>query len=492
MTRYARSTGSKASNERTPNEATPWHILKQQLNEKLSKLGHTKKPKSAKELLQDKDLFYFDVGNVNNDWAKFEEKTVKSKYPVTKKSNKLKETSLDKAVNSNENKKDGDKGNFQKKLSKKRNIDEINTSTIDVKIKKRKKDLLPKLNNNVEEEDFADKNNIKQNKIIEKRSKLNKKKKQNKQNDHKFLETSQTNNTEGNISNAESNSSVTEGKKGMLFKHSMKQQRKANVHPRNNNRKMNKNNENSYKFGGQKTDWKKFENNKKNNRKPPKIRDDKEHKRRKEAIGSTKLTINGIEIELAQYDGFPVKKEDADRLRELKQKMIMKGIPRDEVNIAIKLERRRAEKALARIRKCVCFHCRKGGHNLSDCPELGSEQASTGICYKCGSTEHTYFECKVAKRTEFRYATCFICREQGHISKQCPDNPKGIYPQGGSCNLCGDVTHLKKDCPDLIKEKEETTITLNTIADDNIENLEGSTKRVQTVENKKPKKVVKF
>ena len=31
------------------------------------------------------------------------------------------------------------------------------------------------------------------------------------------------------------------------------------------------------------------------------------------------------EIEIVKFDGFPVKKEDADRLNNLKQKMIMKG-----------------------------------------------------------------------------------------------------------------------------------------------------------------------
>lgn len=171
---------------------------------------------------------------------------------------------------------------------------------------------------------------------------------------------------------------------------------------------------------------------------------------------------------------------------------IFAGIPKKEIDAALKLERRKAEKALARIRRCVCFHCRKAGHNLSDCPELGSEQAATGICFKCGSTEHTHFECKVARPTEFRYATCFICREQGHIAKQCPDNPRGVYPEGGSCKICGDITHLKKDCPDLIVEKEESTITLNTIADGNIESLEESRKTFTEKDDKKSKKVVKF
>ncbi len=31
---------------------------------------------------------------------------------------------------------------------------------------------------------------------------------------------------------------------------------------------------------------------------------------------------------------------------------------------------------------------------------------------------------------EYAYATCFICGETGHLSRMCPDNPRGIYPEG--------------------------------------------------------------
>lgn len=31
MTRFARAKGSKASNERTPEESTPWEVMKEQL-----------------------------------------------------------------------------------------------------------------------------------------------------------------------------------------------------------------------------------------------------------------------------------------------------------------------------------------------------------------------------------------------------------------------------------------------------------------------------
>jgi zinc finger CCHC domain-containing protein 9 len=154
------------------------------------------------------------------------------------------------------------------------------------------------------------------------------------------------------------------------------------------------------------------------------------------------------------------------------------------------LERRKAEKALARTKKLVCFHCRKSGHNLSDCPEIGSEEINTGICFKCGSTEHTHFECKVNKDSTYRYAKCFICREQGHIAAQCPDNPRGVYPHGGCCKICGAVTHLKKDCPDL-KVKEDSAITVEKMDNTAVESLQKDRKE-EDENNVTLKKIIRF
>ena len=62
----------------------------------------------------------------------------------------------------------------------------------------------------------------------------------------------------------------------------------------------------------------------------------------------------------------------------------------EEVKETLKRERRRAEKALAREKKYVCFNCRKPGHELSECPEASSGSnkrpatSSAKICFKVG------------------------------------------------------------------------------------------------------------
>lgn len=218
----------------------------------------------------------------------------------------------------------------------------------------------------------------------------------------------------------------------------------------------------------------------------------KEHKRRKPVDGVNKVMINGDEIELKHFDGYPIKREDYDRLVKLKMEMISKGIPRSEVNKTLKLERRKAEKALSREKKNVCFNCRKSGHMLSECPNLNKDVSGTGICFKCGSTEHTHFECKVVRNQEFKFATCFICKEQGHISRQCPDNARGLYPKGGACNLCGDVTHLKKDCPKFQREQESNNIYAEKINRDNIEALDDECHTKVDVKKTLPNKIIKF
>ncbi|GAB1865275.1 Zinc finger CCHC domain-containing protein 9 [Camponotus japonicus] len=422
MTRYARARGSKASNERLPNEATPWHIMKQQREENENKKVLEKK-KSAKELLKDQnDTFDNSTNkNVDQNWAEFDDNRSKSDIKEHKKSKSKKDCTNFTEISKNDIASDSNKETESTKIETTNN----RSDEFPNKIKPKKRDInnshIPNEEESIISQDDKNSNSL----TLSKRQKRNRKRK---------LET-----------------------------------------PNDNSKKFKKDTSDKSSIIGKK-----------------KLKERGEYKRRKPNVGVTKMIINGVEIEIVMYDGFPVKKEDAERLTELKQKLILKGIPKSEVDMAMKLERRRAEKALTRIKKQVCFNCRKSGHNLSDCPELGRDEACTGICFKCGSTEHTHFECKVNKNSTYRYAKCFICREQGHIAVECPDNPKGIYPHGGCCKICGAVTHLKKDCPDLMKSKEDNVITVEKMDDSAIESLQEDVKK-NGEDNKLPKnKIIKF
>ncbi|XP_012278287.1 uncharacterized protein LOC105698537 [Orussus abietinus] len=565
MTRFARAKGSKASNERVPDDGTPWHVMKQQLQDSLAGTSTTVKPKTAKQLLEDKsELFYSTSrGNVNNTWADFEEaksKSSKSKNiantdTITSMGSK-KEKKLIEVQQSNDSIEQGLKKNVKHKFKK----DNINiTSDANIKVNEKKlnsechvTDVVSKYpkekskkkkmksivtndgkivtgdnmvdtsSNKIKSEETCGVNESKTNNTVNEKKRKKRKR-----------EASEIDRGNKNIEKPNGKTDVFMGKRSKRQKRNLKQKEKRllNNQVPDTRRETTEskgfdvadNNWNNYIKSGKQEKTingtkpvfnkrevsehgsyngknghvtRKFPQDNKtdnNKRKAPKIRDDKEHKRRKPDLEENTVIINGRGIQIVPFDRFPVLKEDAERLKALRQEMIAKGIPLSEIKAAMKLERRKAEKALARVRKQACFHCRKGGHNLSDCPELDQDDGS-GICYKCGSTEHTHFECRVKKGDEFGFAKCFICREQGHIARQCPDNPKGLYPNGGACKICGDVTHLKKDCPDLEKEKQEKIITIDTIKNNTLECLEEDVakKDLNPEENKSKSKVIKF
>ncbi|EPQ02653.1 Zinc finger CCHC domain-containing protein 9 [Myotis brandtii] len=108
---------------------------------------------------------------------------------------------------------------------------------------------------------------------------------------------------------------------------------------------------------------------------------------------------------------------------------------REEIAVALKKDSRREGRRLkrqaAKKNAMVCFHCRKPGHGIADCPAaLENQDMGTGICYRCGSTEHEITKCKAKVDPalgEFPFAKCFVCGEMGHLSRSCPDNSKGVY-----------------------------------------------------------------
>ncbi|KAJ8715192.1 hypothetical protein PYW08_005173 [Mythimna loreyi] len=441
MTRFARAKGSKSSNERTPEDSTPWEVMKEQLLQAKKEGDESKKRKEAEQQ------------RIEN-YEKFlkEHKTQKRKatwcdFPET----------------------DGKKN------------DEMNGSPAKAKKKNKKKNTIAAEPSEVTKDDNNSQNQVSEN--SESSGKKPKKKKKKSQ-----VVTEQQNE---NISTEVTEQTVQSPKKNKKKKNKQnaKTAESSEVSKMNVANPQPQNNKNNNSPPNPKNHEAKPKKNKK-------LLNGKPIRRKEINDNSFQLIVHGREIELVRFDGFPVMKKDAERLQELKTNMIKKGIPKSEVQRTMKLERRRAEKALARMKREVCYNCRKGGHVLSDCPELKSKipgDTADGVCFKCGSTEHRQFECKVQREEskEFRFATCFICREPGHIARQCPDNPKGLYPNGGACKLCGDVTHLRKDCPTVMDKKEESSVKLHTL--DSSENIEDvvipSNKSTPAEPTKKPKKI---
>ena len=118
----------------------------------------------------------------------------------------------------------------------------------------------------------------------------------------------------------------------------------------------------------------------------------------------------------------------------------------------------------------VCYRCRQPGHTIANCPSIEPEsrqsqpdkQESVGtLCYRCGSTEHTLSNCtkprcKIVGDEELPFATCFLCKEKGHLVSGCPKNKRGIYVNGGSCRVCGSQQHRANDCPEKKRKKQHT------------------------------------
>ncbi|KAL0274744.1 UNVERIFIED_CONTAM: hypothetical protein PYX00_002796 [Menopon gallinae] len=428
MTRFARAKGSKSSNEKVPEEATPWSELKKgislenkQFSEETKRcINELKRMKSAEE---------------QSEWATLDDDNDSSLSLLKKNLKRRKDVKVNPETET-----DGSAGK-----KKKRKQPESNT----IVPKKKKKKLSESEGEKSTQSSDVKKNKKKMGKIQsvaqnEESSNLGKKKKKKKtgkaivENDSLVEQFEKEENLKGS------------GEKGKVKKKKQKTMKNfAGGKPIKSKPTVNDSQDNNI------------------------VKTFKHHKFGKKSDKTFVSIVPNTEVKLGKFQGFTVKAEDAKRLKELKKKMISEGIPANEIESALKLERRRCEKALARTKKNVCFNCRKPGHILSQCPEIHENiDTGHGVCYKCGSTEHTAYTCKVSDNKSFPFAECFICKEKGHIARECPDNPKGLYPRGGCCNLCGAVTHLKKDCPKRLAELEEKTIKLAVRDNRNVEDLD--------------------
>lgn len=442
MTRFARAKGSKSSNERIPESATSWKVMKKELEKTQNEVKNSQERKKINQIRQQSydDFLEDTISKVEKKWVEFPKAQVTK---VTKKKNQKKGISKSLSKDAIKDMLKPDKVIDAKVVNLKNKIEKV----LNKKPKKSAKD------SNDAPEEINSKTPPAE--IIVKKAL----KRLNRKNALKIKRGTAEN---GDKPNPTTFKSRRNGK-GPNFKHGQK-------HP---NQKGN------------------LKNGKFQKRKVAKTRDDNPHKRRKPDQKDQSITTDGVTQDLVKYEGFPVTKSDHDRLTNLHKLLTSNGIPESIIGKTMKLERRKAEKNVARLRKTVCFKCRKSGHMLSDCPTLvDANQVSTegmGICFKCGSAEHSYTQCRL-KTQGFKYAHCFICKEQGHIARECPDNPRGLYPDGGACMLCGDVTHLKKDCPQRMKEQQENSVFVDTIASDDLERL-GEEKEVL---GSAKKRVVKF
>lgn len=111
------------------------------------------------------------------------------------------------------------------------------------------------------------------------------------------------------------------------------------------------------------------------------------------------------------------------------------------------------EREAAAAKFTICLGCRRRGHAFKDCPmskkRLNLDEGAF-ICYNCGSNQHRLQNCPSERDPSghLPFASCFVCKGRGHISRDCPQSDHGLYPRGGCCHICGSINHLAKLCPD--------------------------------------------
>lgn len=213
-----------------------------------------------------------------------------------------------------------------------------------------------------------------------------------------------------------------------------------------------------------KLDKKDNENHPKDNKNQEDVNTNKNKRKHDEDTVEEKSSEQDREVasssggEKRKKSGLPINREillrihgehiDKEVLADLDDMLERKKLTLEEYADAIVREgrsnRRRLDRKNERDSSRICFNCREPGHCVEQCPAvLKSNDVGTGICYKCGSTEHSVNRCKVrVEPGKYPYATCFICKEQGHLSKQCPDNPRGLYPNGSSDFLLFDLNRI--------------------------------------------------
>ncbi|CAF2138072.1 unnamed protein product [Brassica rapa] len=71
--------------------------------------------------------------------------------------------------------------------------------------------------------------------------------------------------------------------------------------------------------------------------------------------------------------------------------------------------------------------------HMSYAPAPASFEKKLG--YNCGDTNHSLSHCPLPlENGETKFASCFVCKEHGDISKNCPQNKNGVYPMANAAS----------------------------------------------------------
>jgi zinc finger CCHC domain-containing protein 9 len=107
-------------------------------------------------------------------------------------------------------------------------------------------------------------------------------------------------------------------------------------------------------------------------------------------------------------------------------------------------EARRLKRKSLRESDKECFVCRETGHLSQDCPQnIGGEVKTEGgrICYRCGRIDHSLKECKKApmKRKGGREDSVSESEDEGKQEQE--------YLPYANCYVCHKSGHLAGSCP---------------------------------------------
>lgn len=153
---------------------------------------------------------------------------------------------------------------------------------------------------------------------------------------------------------------------------------------------------------------------------------------------------------------------EIDRLRMKKERQVQKKLDKKRKEEEERLEEKRKAK------NKVCLVCKKKGHIAENCFEKPETASFKLICFNCGSAEHSLNNCPVERIPgKLPFATCFFCKEKGHIGRDCLQNENGIYFKGGSCFICGSTRHLAKECDKRYQDTENRFVNTDASKTDN-------------------------